>query len=136
MNARGAPLFPVVAGARQPVAGCPPGAFQLSLPLTAASAPAGEPRRSSSRPPLPVPSRRCAEKGCVFPVAPGGGDRCLHHRRQEDEPALYSSRQPSSAVVARGKFGPVSAAAIRDASDLPSHERRRMEAEREDFLSD
>lgn len=80
---------------------------------------------------------RCAEKGCVFPAVPGSGGRCIHHQRQQQEPGLYSSYQPSSALVARGKFGP---ARIEEGEPGPSRgrgrDRRRMMMEREHFLNE
>jgi hypothetical protein len=79
---------------------------------------------------------RCVEKGCVFPAAPGVEGKCLHHRRQQQEPGLYSSHQPSSALVARGKFGPPRAEELERGAGKRGIDRRRLMAERERFLSE
>lgn len=79
---------------------------------------------------------RCVEKGCVFPAAPGVEGRCLHHQRQQQEPGLYSSHQPSSALVGRGKFGPPRADEIDPSAGKRGFDRRRLMAERERFLSE
>src|SRR5215472_11004480 len=77
---------------------------QILLPL-------GNPGRALGQAPCATPPKikpkpitlnlrgRCMEKGCVFPAAPGVEGRCLHHQRQRQEPVLYSSNQPSSALV-------------------------------------
>jgi len=80
---------------------------------------------------------RCVEKGCVFPAMPVAGGRCVHHQRQQQEPGLYSSRQPSSAVVAQGKFGPPRVEEIeREERGTRVEDRRRMFKERERFLAE
>jgi hypothetical protein len=85
---------------------------------------------------LSIPGR-CAEKGCVFPAMPGADGRCIHHRRQQQEPGLYCSRQPSSMLVARGKFGPPRIEEIeREARRGDLEDRRKMVAERERFLGE
>lgn len=45
------------------------------------------------------PNVRCSEKGCVFPVAPPPADKCAYHRRQQEEPFLFSSHQPSHLLL-------------------------------------
>ena len=77
---------------------------------------------------------RCVEKGCVFPAVPGSGGRCLHHSRQQQEPGLYSSLQPSSMLLACGKFGPSRAEVAERRGDL--EDRRRLVKEREKFLGE
>jgi len=84
-------------------------------------------------PPKPVPLGRCSEKGCVFPAA-GPHGRCRQHQRQWSEPGLYSSHQPTSALVEQGKFGPVRPEWVEDAKAGHTYDRRRMAAEREHFL--
>jgi hypothetical protein len=79
---------------------------------------------------------RCVEKGCVFPAAPGVEGRCLHHQRQRQEPGLYSSHQPSSALVGRGKFGPPRAEELEPGVGKRGLDRRRLMAERERFLNE
>jgi hypothetical protein len=80
---------------------------------------------------------RCVEKGCVFPEVPGAGGKCIHHQRQMQEPGLYSSHQPSSALVARGKFAPSRIEEIERGEGRGDREdRRRMMAERERFLGE
>ncbi|HZP01512.1 MAG TPA: hypothetical protein VFD30_14575 [Terriglobia bacterium] len=66
------------------------------------------PGRGSSN--VDFSSRRCREKGCVFPVASSETGRCLQHDRQISEPALFHSHQPSMLLLDRAKFG------------LPDHE--------------
>lgn len=58
---------------------------------------------SASLPLRPVPPEppRCKEKGCVFPATKEGAGFCIHHRRQETEPSLFSSLQPTWFVVYR-----------------------------------
>ncbi|HUI44094.1 MAG TPA: hypothetical protein VL523_19185 [Terriglobia bacterium] len=127
-------------GVQEPVVALPAAAIQLPLPLEGAAAPLpieralGVSLKIKPRSVMLSLQGRCAEKGCVFPEAPEGGGRCVHHRREQDEPALYGSRQPSSAVMARGKFGPARADEIRDNNQVPGHDRRRLIAERESFL--
>lgn len=82
-------------------------------------------------------SGRCVEKGCVFPAALGSGGRCIHHHRQQQEPGLYSSLQPSCAVAARGKFGPSRAEDGDHGGNRDGfRDRRRMVVERERFLTE
>ncbi len=49
-------------------------------------------------------SARCREKGCIFPARAGTGGRCLHHWREENEPAMFLSRQPIRTTVDQAKF--------------------------------
>ena len=62
----------------------------------------------AKRPPpagVPILSARCNEKGCVFPAALLGSGRCCHHDRQDQEPALFLSQQPSMLLLDHAKFG-------------------------------
>lgn len=88
------------------------------------------------RPPRSVPWQplgRCREKGCVFPAVNSEG-RCLQHQRQWCEPVFYSSHQPSSALIEQGKFGEVRLDHLGELKSGHAYDRRRMAAEREDFL--
>ena len=89
------------------------------------------------RAPRTVLPGRCLEKGCVFPAWPGTGGKCVHHQRQQQEPGLYSSQQPSAMLVARGLFGPASIEEIdRGERRANRQDRRRLTAEREKFLGE
>jgi|SRR5579859_5234967 len=80
---------------------------------------------------------RCAEKGCVFPAVPGSGGRCIDHQRQQQEPGLYSSQQPSSFLAACEKFGPPRLEEMeRGERREKLKDRRRMLADREKFLGE
>ena len=114
---------------------------QISLPLGDLGQALGQP--TPSAPPKVKPKSvtlslrgRCVEKGCVFPAAPGIEGKCLHHQRQQQEPGLYSSHQPSSALVARGKFGPPRAEDLETGGGRRGLDRRRLMAERERFLNE
>jgi hypothetical protein len=114
---------------------------QIVLPLGDLGPPLGQVAQSS--PPKLKPKSmvlnlrgRCVEKGCVFPAAPGPEGKCLHHQRQQHEPGLYSSHQPSSALVARGKFGPPRAEELEPGGAKRGLDRRRLMAERERFLNE
>lgn len=114
---------------------------QILLPL-------GDIEQALGHPPRPVLPKikpkavtlslrgRCLEKGCVFPSAPGVEGKCLHHQRQQQEPGLYSSHQPSSALMGRGKFGPPRAEELEPGAGRRGTDRRRLMAERERFLND
>lgn len=116
-------------------------AVQIPLPLEGLTVTrAGQP--GSPRPPAAKPKRvllprlqgRCSEKGCVFPAEPGAGGKCVHHRRQQQEPSLYCSHQPSSAFVERSKFGPPREEELGQACQRRAFDRRRQVVERERFL--
>lgn len=101
----------------------------------------GEPRRGStaSDPPPKDPEPlataldglRCSEKGCVFPAGWRVG-KCLHHDRQQREPALFCSRQPSVLLLDRAKFLLPNGGS----EDPHGRDRRRLAALREAFLDD
>ncbi|MGH9396187.1 MAG: hypothetical protein ACRD18_04985 [Terriglobia bacterium] len=75
---------------------------------------------------------RCSERGCVFPAAPGCDGKCLHHLRQSREPILFSSYQPTRAVLDRGRFGVPS----EEIDTSRNRDRRQLVAMREAFLED
>ncbi|HLI29918.1 MAG TPA: hypothetical protein VKV79_02315, partial [Terriglobia bacterium] len=83
-------------------------------------------------PPTPVPNGRCSEKGCVFPAASSGQGKCLHHYRQASEPVLFSSHQPTRAVLDRGRFG----IPEQEVDTSRNRDRRELAAIREAFLED
>jgi len=58
--------------------------------------------------------------------------RCVHHDRQQQEPALYQSHQPTLLVVERGKFGMQGS----EVEDTRGVDRRRLAQERQAFLDD
>lgn len=65
------------------------------------------------RPPTQAPSSsvsfkspRCREKGCIFPATSPHTGWCEYHERQEFEPSLFRSEQPSTLVLEHAKFGP------------------------------
>ncbi len=114
---------------------------QILLPLSdlgrAIEQPANiEPPKIKPKPVMLNLRGRCLEKGCVFPAAPGVEGRCLHHQRQQQEPGLYSSHQPSSALVGRGKFGPPRTEELEPGAGKRGLDRRRLVAERERFLNE
>jgi hypothetical protein len=75
-------------------------------------------------------SARCAEKGCIFPAL-GGTGKCVHHYREEHEPSMYHSKQPTWAALQQGRF-----VEPREELNFGSREadRRRIDTERETFL--
>jgi len=73
---------------------------------------------------------RCAEKGCIFPAL-GGGGKCVHHYREELEPSMYHSKQPTWAALQQGRFVEPREELIFGSREA---DRRRFDAERETFL--
>jgi len=119
----------------------PPPPAQILLPLGDLGQALGQGARPAPPPLKPKAVTlslrgRCTEKGCVFPAAPGPEGKCLHHQRQQQEPGLYSSHQPSSALMARGKFGPPRAEELEPGAAKRGLDRRRLMAERERFLNE
>lgn len=76
------------------------------------------------------PSPRCNEKGCVFPSASSASKKCFYHDRQGREPAFFHSRQPTTLLLDRAKFG------LADPDDDARHDRRRLAQQREATLED
>jgi len=76
-------------------------------------------------------SARCGEKGCIFPALGGEGGKCVHHYREEREPSMYHSKQPTWAALEQGRF-----VELREEQIFGSREadRRRFDTERETFL--
>lgn len=75
-------------------------------------------------------STRCREKGCIFPAL-GVTEKCVHHYREEHEPSMYHSKQPTWAALQQGRF-----VEPREELNFGSREadRRRFDTERETFL--
>jgi hypothetical protein len=120
----------------------PASAIQIPLHFQMVSGPRPD-RGDLPLPPIAPPQAalvagagRCLEKGCVFPALPGGDGRCLHHQRQQREPALYCSHQPSFALVERSKFGPPRVEDLEPSANARGFDRRRLMAERERFLGE
>ena len=76
-------------------------------------------------------SVRCREKGCIFPAVCEESGKCLHHYRQEREPAMYHSKQPTWAAMEQGKFVDLGNELTFGSREA---DRRRFDAERETFL--
>ncbi len=70
----------------------------------------------------------------MFPAGPGG--MCRQHELQWQEPGLYASHQPTSALLEQGKFGPIRPEFLRDPKTGHIYDRRRMAVERESFLGE
>ena len=127
-NPRGVPprtVVPLVLGVR-PV-------FPVDLPPVGNLATV-TPSFESQKRPARVPetsSFRCGEKGCIFPASPGGGGKCVHHYRQEREPSMYLSKQPTWAALEQNRF-------VEPREELVfgsrGADRRRFDAERESFF--
>ncbi len=111
-----------------------PGQSSQSLPIPALIEvrngalhipPAKKPERSSLYASIP----QCSEKGCVFPAAWPESRQCRQHCRQDREPALFRSCQPSMLLLDRAKFGVV------EGEDEPRpDDKRRLSKLRENFL--
>lgn len=76
------------------------------------------------------PSERCTVKGCVFPAMRPGSGTCAYHDRQQFEPALFESFQPSILLLEQAKFN----LPPEEIDDTRALDRRRLVAEREAFL--
>lgn len=87
---------------------------------------AGEPSRSIAR----IARERCKIKGCVFPAAPHAEGTCVYHYRQQYEPVLFHSQQPTLLLLERAKFELPAC----EHNDYRGADRRRLAALREAFL--
>ena len=74
---------------------------------------------------------RCREKGCIFPASHGADGKCVHHYREQREPAMYLSSQPTRAVLEHGKFFQPAEELVFGSREA---DRRRLEAERRAFF--
>jgi hypothetical protein len=93
-------------------------------------APAAPPPAAAAYPEEQFSSKRCAEKGCIFPARPGAKGTCLYHDREQREPASFESRQPSRLLLEYAKFG----VGEFKLDDTRARDRRRWVTVREDFL--
>ena len=75
---------------------------------------------------------RCSEKGCVFPASSPGSAKCSYHMRQQEEPALFRSHQPTGLLLDRAIMGP----AEKEYDVSRKRDRRRMAELWERFQSD
>jgi hypothetical protein len=98
--------------------------------LTAVSPPSFESPKQT-RQAAKTSSARCGEKGCIFPASGGEGGKCVHHYREEREPSMYHSKQPTWAAIEQGRF-------VEQPEELifgsRGDDRRRFDAERQAFL--
>lgn len=92
----------------------PPVTTQKEAPQVAATAPA-----------------RCRERGCIFPALGGADGKCFHHFREEREPAMFLSKQPTRAALDHGKFLPADEELMFGSRGA---DRRRLESERQAFF--
>jgi len=75
---------------------------------------------------------RCSEKGCVFPAASPDSGKCVYHTRQQEEPVLFRSHQPTGLFLDPARMGP----SEREYDGSRKRDRRRMAALWEQFQSD
>jgi hypothetical protein len=88
---------------------------------------------SGKRPePASFASRRCSEKGCVFPAASSQSAKCAYHELQMEEPALFRSQQPSLLLLDPARC----AAADEEYDESRKRDRRRLAKQWEEFLKD
>ncbi len=98
-------------------------------PVTVQPAPVAAPEQAPHV--SPTVSARCREKGCIFPAVGRAGGKCVHHYREEREPTMYLSKQPTRAALDHGKFIPADEELMFGSRQA---DRRRFEAEREAFF--
>ncbi len=77
---------------------------------------------------------RCDERGCVFPVVAPGKRKCLAHDREEREPKLFGSLQPTVLLLDQAKYGLPDPETEPD--DSRARDRHRQTAEREAFFEE
>jgi hypothetical protein len=77
-------------------------------------------------------TERCAEKGCVFPASSTDSGKCVYHTRQQKEPVLFRSHQPTGLFLDPARMTP----ADREYDGGHKRDRRRMAALWEQFQSD
>jgi len=88
---------------------------------------------SGSRPEVTsFTSRRCSEKGCVFPASSPQSGRCAYHERQMEEPVLFSSQQPSHLLLDPARSMPVDG----EYDESRKRDRLRLAKEWEEFQRD
>lgn len=77
-------------------------------------------------------SPRCEEKGCVFPASSPDSGKCSYHTRQQEEPVLFCSHQPTGLLLDPSRTGP----AEKEYDSSRKRDRRRMAAIWEQFQGD
>jgi hypothetical protein len=75
---------------------------------------------------------RCSEKGCVFPAASNGHEKCVYHMHQQEEPVLFRSHQPSGMLLDPARAMPTE----KEYDGSRKRDRRRMSAIWEQFQND
>jgi hypothetical protein len=65
---------------------------------------------------------RCSEKGCVFPASSQGSGKCSYHLRQQEEPVLFRSHQPTGMLLDPARMSP----SDREYDGSRKRDRRRM----------
>ncbi|HXH51342.1 MAG TPA: hypothetical protein VNM47_18535 [Terriglobia bacterium] len=75
---------------------------------------------------------RCSEKGCVFPAASNGHEKCVYHLHQQEEPVLFRSHQPSGMLLDPARTMPTE----KEYDGSRKRDRRRMSAIWEQFQND
>jgi hypothetical protein len=113
------PPLPVIPLQPSPVSGV------AALPPPSVTAPERPPQVTETA------SARCQERGCIFPALGRAGGKCVHHYREEREPAMYVSKQPTRAALDHGKFFHVDEELMFGSREA---DRRRFDAERQAFF--
>lgn len=75
---------------------------------------------------------RCAEKGCVFPATSPESGKCTYHTRQQQEPVLFRSHQPTGLFLDPARMTP----ADKEYDVDRKRDRRRMAELWEQFQTD
>jgi hypothetical protein len=78
---------------------------------------------------IPRSPGRCSERGCVFPAEENGSGLCFYHQRQQLEPALFSSWQPTWLILNRSAAGLDGCGSSHDRG----HDRQRLAAQWDAF---
>lgn len=75
---------------------------------------------------------RCSEKGCVFPASSPDSGKCIYHTRQQQEPVLFRSHQPTGLFLDPVRMTP----ADQEYDGSRKRDRRRMAELWEQFQND
>ena len=121
------PAQPCGVLAVQPCLAPTPSPHPPSTPLAVS-----QPPKPATAPPAPMPSRRCAVKGCVFPVSIQGHNQCHYHDLLQSEAELFQSHQPSHLLSLQAPFG----IPDEEPDDSRQQDRKKLAAERESFILD
>ena len=88
---------------------------------------------SGSRPQdISFSTRRCEERGCVFPAASVQSGKCVYHERQMEEPTLFRSQQPSHLLLDPARAMPTD----EEYDESRKRDRFRLAKEWEEFQGD